>query len=66
MKSDEILIECDCCHNLFDLQQIRIDPGGVWVYCDRCNFDWAVNSKAEYATDNRTTLDLYQDRLPDF
>ena len=45
MKNDEILIECDCCHDLFDLQQIRIDPGGMWVYCDRCSLEW--NDKEE-------------------
>ena len=62
----DYLVECDCCHDYFDLQQIRIDPSGKWVYCDKCNSNWAINSIEEYATDNRATLEHNQDRLPDF
>lgn len=32
----DLLIECDLCHDYFDLQQIRICENGVNVYCDKC------------------------------
>lgn len=40
MDCDEILIECDCCHDLFSIYQLCIDFSGVWVYCDRCSLEW--------------------------
>ena len=33
---DEYLYECDLCHELFDLEQIRVDKDGKHIYCDKC------------------------------
>ena len=33
---DFYLFECDCCHNKFDLLQIRVCENEVNIYCDQC------------------------------
>lgn len=32
-----LLFECDLCHDLFDLQQIRLQENGKQFLCDKCS-----------------------------
>jgi hypothetical protein len=35
-SGSEYLCECDCCHDMFALEQIRVAENGTRVYCDKC------------------------------
>lgn len=43
---DLYLGECDCCHDVFDILQLRIDEDGKYVYCDKCCYDAAAGIAA--------------------
>jgi 4-hydroxy-3-methylbut-2-en-1-yl diphosphate synthase IspG/GcpE len=34
--ADEPLVECECCHELLDVFQMRVSAEG-FCYCDRCS-----------------------------
>lgn len=52
---DEILIECSYCHDLFDLEQMRMNENGKSVSCDKCRSEPSFSSIVEPPTDNWKT-----------
>jgi len=43
---DLYLGECDCCHDVFGILQLRIDEDGKYVYCDKCCYNDAAGIAA--------------------
>ena len=41
---NKFLGECDCCHDYFDIFQLRVDEDGQFVYCDKCKSDSGCSS----------------------
>lgn len=33
------LIECDCCHDSFRVEDLIVDESGKWVFCQKCSDD---------------------------
>jgi hypothetical protein len=50
-EDDEILIECSCCHDLFDLEQMRMNENGKSVSCDKCRYSSVAQPGIEQRLD---------------